>query len=156
MVFALNTTVRAADYDITVCVDETTAGDLAMVESFMSNAADGATVSRSLRRVAMAAVGEVCLALNARVDSYGSLTLDDGGVIALAEGDFVAVGERYCREVVAADTERTKVKIKFSVLTLPNGIQNCRPIELQLSQWDRDRGGWHNLFMRIPPTDIHH
>ena len=42
MVFALNTTVRAADYDITVCVDETTAGDLAMVGSFMKNAADGA------------------------------------------------------------------------------------------------------------------
>ncbi|MEE9584134.1 MAG: hypothetical protein V3W51_01530 [Candidatus Brocadiales bacterium] len=42
MVFALCTTVQAAEYEITVCVDETTAGDLAMVEGFMENAAEGA------------------------------------------------------------------------------------------------------------------
>ncbi len=43
MVFALNTTVlQAAEYEITVCVDETTAGDLAMVGNFMRDAAEGA------------------------------------------------------------------------------------------------------------------
>ncbi len=128
MVFALNTTVQAAEYDITVCCDETTAGDLAMLEGFMDNAAEGATVSRSLRRVAMAAVGEIGLTLNARVDSSGGLTLDDGGVIALAEGDSVAVGGRDCADAeVVAETGRGTLTILFGVI---NGGLKCLPTQI--------------------------
>ena len=131
MVFALNTTVQAAEYEITVCTDETTAGDLALLEGFMGNAADGATASKALRRVAMAAVGEVCLALNARVDSYGSLTLDDGGVIALYEGDSVAAGGRDCEDVVA-ETRTGSVRISFEVFTSPSGgPPKCQPSDIQ-------------------------
>ncbi|MEE9583855.1 MAG: hypothetical protein V3W51_00085 [Candidatus Brocadiales bacterium] len=127
MVFALNTTVQAAEYEITVCTDETTAGDLAMLEGFMGNAADGATASKALRRVAMAAVGEVCLALNARVDSSGGLTLDDGGLIALYEGDSVAAGGRDCEGLVA-ETGRGSVKILFKFATNPGGgPSKCLP-----------------------------
>jgi hypothetical protein len=151
--FALNTTVQAAEYDITVCTDETTAGDLAMVESFVENAAEGAQVSRSLRRVAMAAVGELGLALKARVDSYGSLTLDDGGVIALAEGDLVAVGEGCPDLEVYQGLPKRGLKIVFKSFRNPNGRVSCRPARIQWWRYDPGGVGSTGTYcLDIPPT----
>ncbi len=129
MIFALNTTVlQAAEYEITVCVDDTTAGDVAMVEDFMNSAADGAKASKSLRRVAMAAVGEIDLALNARVDSYGSLILDDGGLIGLVEGDSVTVRGEDCTNV-GAETGKGTLTIIFNNLDDRPG--RCRPTSMK-------------------------
>jgi hypothetical protein len=153
MVFALSTTVQAAEYEITVCTDETTAGDLAMLEGFMENAAEDATVSKALRRVAMAAVGEVSLAINTRVDSYGSLTLDDGGVIALAEGDSVAVGGRDCTDAeVVTETGRGTLTIWFGVVTNPNGGLKCRPTGIVWCVYEGT--GVECTSMNIPPIGI--
>ena len=135
MVFALNATVlQAAEYEITVCVDETTAGDLSMVEGFMNSAADGAKVSKSLRRVAMAAVGELGLALKARVDSYGSLTLDDGGVVSLYDGDTVITGTIPCDPIRAGNPSQTLVTIKFKASTTGGGNTVCRPTHLRIER----------------------
>lgn len=81
--------VYAAEYEITVIPDETTSGDMQLVADFASTAADGAVVSKSMRRVAMAAVGEVTLSAEGRVDGYDNLTMDDGSTTALVGGDLV-------------------------------------------------------------------
>ncbi len=154
MVFALNTTVQAAEYNITVEVDEITAGDIAMVEDFLNSAAEGATVSRSLRRVVMAAVGEIDLALNARVDSYGSLTLDDGGVVALADGDSVTVGKPEDEEFpenVVFETGRVKLTITFLVFVNPS-TNRVRYRPLRLCLVDEDNIPVVNL--TIPPSGV--
>ena len=75
---------------ISVPVDSTTAGDLALISDFLTFAPAGAPVSQSLRRIVMAAVGEMTLATAARIDSATTtLTLDDGTVVPLQQGDTV-------------------------------------------------------------------
>ena len=87
----LSLPAQAGDYAITVTTDETTRGDLQMVGSFMEAAANGAAVSKSLRRIGMAAVGELGLALQGRTDGNGNLQLDDGSLATLSADDTVSV-----------------------------------------------------------------
>ena len=83
---------QTATHSIIVPVDEVTAGDAALIADFLTHAADGAEVSKSLRRILMAALGEVTLETNARIDgTLGLLILDDGSVAALVVGDSIAV-----------------------------------------------------------------
>src|SRR5256885_8040507 len=74
------TLAQAEMYSITVMADETTDGDLALIETFLATATDGDLISQSLRRILMAAVGEIWMLVDGRTDGYGNLTLDDGTV----------------------------------------------------------------------------
>lgn len=81
---------QTAAQSITVPVDTTTAGDLAIISDFFTAAPAGTEVSQSLRRIFMAAVGEMTVATIARINSDTStLALDDGSVVALQEGDVI-------------------------------------------------------------------
>ena len=82
---------RAEEIKITVEVDETTAGDLELIQTAVTALADGAEVSKSLRRTTMAVVGEFQLLLGKRIDDSGYLTLDDGSKVGLREGDTISV-----------------------------------------------------------------
>jgi len=74
------TLAQAETYFITVPVDETTDGDLSLIETFTASANDGDLISQSLRRIIMGAVGEIWMLVDARTDANGNLTLDDGTV----------------------------------------------------------------------------
>lgn len=91
MVFGLALQARADEIKITVEVDETTAGDLELIETAVKALEPGAEVSKSLRRTTMAVVGEFQLLLGKRIDGSGYLTRDDGSVVALREGDTLSV-----------------------------------------------------------------
>jgi len=91
MVFGLALHARAEEIKITGEVDETTAGDVELIETAVTALADDAEVSKSLRRTIMAVVGEFQLLLGKRIDDSGFLTRDDGSVIGLLEGDTISV-----------------------------------------------------------------
>jgi hypothetical protein len=78
-------------HSITVTVDESTAGDISLVESFLNTAADETDVSQSLRRIVMAVAGEMSLAVNARIGDDDLLTLNDGALAPLIEDDVINV-----------------------------------------------------------------
>jgi len=83
------TLAQAETYFITVPVDETTDGDLSLIETFTASANDGDLISQSLRRTIMGAVGEIWMLVDARTDANGNLTLDDGTVQPLTDGDVI-------------------------------------------------------------------
>src|SRR5256884_26904 len=83
------TLAQAETYFITVPVDETTDGDLSLIETFTISANDGDLISQSLRRIIMGAVGEIWMLVDARTDANGNLTLDDGTVQPLRDGDVI-------------------------------------------------------------------
>ncbi len=91
LIFAFSPQVQAAEYTITVVVDETTDGDMAMIGSFLGTAEPGTKVSRSLRRLTMGSIGELNLLVQQRVDDLGYLTLDDGSLVSLIKGDTINV-----------------------------------------------------------------
>ena len=81
---------QGAQHVISVPVDQTTVGDLALISDFFNFAPAAAPVSQSLRRIIMAAVGEMTLATAARIaPDATTLTLDDGSVVLLQQGDTV-------------------------------------------------------------------
>jgi hypothetical protein len=81
---------QIAPHLITVPVDETTIGDVAIISDFFQFSPAGTEVSQSLRRIFMAAIGEMTLATVARITpETATLTLDDGSVVALQEGDTI-------------------------------------------------------------------
>jgi hypothetical protein len=82
---------EASVYVITVALDETSIGDLRILDNTLNDAIDGEEVSSSVRKVAMGAVGEVWGALNDRIDDNGMLTLDDGSQVFLLDEDGVEV-----------------------------------------------------------------
>src|SRR5256712_11860813 len=88
------TLAQAEMYSITVMADETTDGDLALIETFLATATDGDLISQSLRRIIMAAVGEIWMLVDGRTDANGNLTLDDGTVQPLADGDVVGAARK--------------------------------------------------------------
>jgi hypothetical protein len=79
------------NHTISVDVDEATGGDIQLIEDSLANAAEGSQVSRSLRGIIMSALGEVLPAVNARIDEFDILTLDDGSKVALFEEDSITV-----------------------------------------------------------------
>ena len=88
------TLAQAETYFITVPVDETTDGDLSLIETFTASANDGDLISQSLRRIIMAAVGEIWMLVDARTDANGNLTLDDGTVQPLGDGDVIGAARK--------------------------------------------------------------
>ena len=130
-------------HSITVDVDETTAGDLSLIADFMSYAAPGSEVSKSLRRIVMAAVGEITLATNARIDGVGVLTLDDGSIVALGEGDTIQAkpctpGDDSCAGGVGP------------VFSCENGQEHCKPVCV----CHPTGGSLDNKCMAIPPKEV--
>lgn len=89
------TLAQAETYSITVPTDETTDGDLSLIETFLATANDGDLISQSLRRLIMAAVGEFWLLVDGRTDASSNLTLDDGTVQPLADGDVIAAKKKF-------------------------------------------------------------
>jgi hypothetical protein len=83
------TLAQAETYSITVAVDETTDGDLSLIETFLASANNGDLISQSLRQIIMAAVGEIWMLVDGRTDANGNLTLDDGTVQPLRDGDVI-------------------------------------------------------------------
>ena len=133
LVFALSPPAEAVDYIITVSVDETTEGDIGMIETFLGSATEGSKVSKSLRRVTMAAVGELTLLLRTRLDDFGCLILDDGTIICLTQGDTITV-----------QSPPGIFGVTFGTTQLPNGRFKVRPTGvLSNSPFG---------FMQIPPT----
>lgn len=92
----LSAQASAAEYAITVDMDDTTAGDIDMVETFLYSAGDDSVPSRSLRRITMAGVGELANAANTRFDAYGYLILDDGSAVQFFDEDILKVRRRIC------------------------------------------------------------
>src|SRR5207249_11354601 len=72
------TVAQAEMYSITVMADETTDGDLALIETFLAIATDGDLISQSLRRILMSAEGEIWMLVDGRIHPYGNFTLDGG------------------------------------------------------------------------------
>jgi hypothetical protein len=121
-------------YTITVPVDATTAGDLAIIRDFYTFALPDTEVSQSLRRIFMAAVGEMTVATDARIAPDGlTLTLDDGSVVGLQEGDTIAAQpEGYgplfkCKTPGAGDIGGCK---PYAVChpSGPDGVVECMPV----------------------------
>jgi hypothetical protein len=83
------THAQTSPYAVTVPVDPTTAGDLAIINDFFNFAPLGSAVSQSLRRIYMAAVGEMTLATDAAISDAATLTLNDGSTVPLQEGDTI-------------------------------------------------------------------
>src|SRR5256885_8300575 len=88
------TLAQAETYFITVPVDETTDGDLSLIETFTASANDGDLISQSLRRTIMGVVGEIWMLVDARTDANGNLTLDDGTVQPLGDGDVIGAARK--------------------------------------------------------------
>ena len=87
----LYTQAQAAEFSITVPVDDITQVDLSLLEAWMVDAVDGAEVPRTLRRVMMAGVGEVGRLTRPRLGADGTLTLDDGVLVPLLSDDTIIV-----------------------------------------------------------------
>ena len=94
MVIGFAAQARAEEIKVTVEVDETTGGDLELIETALAALEPGAEVSKSLRRTTMAVVGELQLLLGKRIDDSGYLTRDDGSIVGLLEGDTLSVSVR--------------------------------------------------------------
>lgn len=78
-------------HQIVVTLDDTSVGDLRILEQAFGDGFDGEEVSASVRKVAMGAIGEVSVALDARIDALGMLTRDDGTQVVLLDEDEVEV-----------------------------------------------------------------
>jgi hypothetical protein len=79
------------EYVITVDVDEATASDLELVASYTEGAQDGAAAPKSIRKIANSATGEVATLAESRIDDSGNITLDDGSVAMMIDGDSVKI-----------------------------------------------------------------
>lgn len=78
-------------YTITVALDDITKGDLQVLQDSLAAAPEGQEVTKSLRRLMAAASQEISILVNKRIDHTGTLTLDDGSLVQLAEGDRIDV-----------------------------------------------------------------
>ena len=125
VVFGLSIQAQASDFKITVDSDDSTNGDLEIIEGAADTAVEGDAVSKSLRRVAMAAVGELTLLLQNRIDDLGNLTLDDGSVVALLDGDTISLSERRRGNTVVTITCR-----KSGTSSAGSRRRGCRPIRI--------------------------
>ena len=84
------THAQSPTHTLSVPVDATTAGDLAIINDFFTFAPAGTAVSQSLRRIVMAAAGEMAIATDNQISTDTALlTLDDGSIVALQEGDII-------------------------------------------------------------------
>lgn len=81
----------AAEYEISVEIDAATAGDLELVESSLDGLADDTEAVRSVRRL-MNNIGSDLIDMSSdRLDDEGNLTMDDGSVVYIVEGDEIII-----------------------------------------------------------------
>ena len=132
----------AADYTISVTLDDSTSSDLDLVVSTMNNAAKGSSASQSLRKLANGVAGEVHLLVEQRIDSNNVLTMDDGSTVALQPTDTVHT------QFIA----KPGAQINFSncVFNAQSGHETCRPVYLTV----QDQYGNVIRSMDLPPTKI--
>src|SRR3989442_5015653 len=71
------TLAQAEMYSITVMADDTTDGVLALIDTFLATATDREPISQSLRRILIAAVGEISMLVDRRSGAYCYLTFDE-------------------------------------------------------------------------------
>jgi len=87
---AIASPAQAVDYDVTVDVSDVVLADLTILESIFDNATDGAEINGSVRRLVNGVLGEFELLLDGKISADGLLTLDDGTIIALIDGDVLS------------------------------------------------------------------
>ena len=120
-------------YSVVVDVDETSVGDLRILDHTLNDGIDGDEVSPAVRKVAMAGIGEIWVAIESRIDADGLLTQDDGAQVALVDGDLIDVkgkGKRF--QPGAEITFRTFCKDQHCrhtpltiTVTRPDGTKVC-------------------------------
>jgi hypothetical protein len=131
-VFLLGGTTIAAEYEITVDMDETTSGDFEMVETFLDAANDDSVPSKSLRRVLMGGTGELASAADARFDASGNLMLDDGSLVQFLDEDVLKVRRKLCSKRLG-DGQCGNATIAFHCLMKPNNVhRKCQPFSVQV------------------------
>lgn len=119
---------QTQSHSITVAVDDTTSGDLGIIETFAVSANDGDLISQALRRIIMAAVGEMWLLLQDRIGAGGYLTLDDGATQPLAAWDTITVAKKeQPGTVVLFVCEEKKEPTSEPCHGRPEAIMVCRP-----------------------------
>jgi hypothetical protein len=146
VLFAIALPLQAAEYEVCTNTDSATDSDLALLDSILSNSADGDAVPASVRRIVMASVGEFNLAADNKITDDGVLTLDDGSQVYLVAGD--KIKERKCVDVVPNEF----IHVYFDIVEPGQGPEIkkerlvCRPVEIC-------RG---KSCMTIPPVEIKH
>ena len=146
VILHLGATAIAAEYEITVDVDETTSGDFEMVEAFLETANESSVPSKSLRRVLMGGTGELASAADARFDASGNLTLDDGTLVQFLDEDVLKVRRKLCikRRV---DGQCGNATITFKCRSKPiQTHRKCQPASVQVCP---EAGG--NILVTVPP-----
>lgn len=118
----------AAEYEITIEMDEVTSGDLEMTEAFLENANQDSIPSSSLRRLMMGGVGEVTATVDARFDDLGDLVLDDGTLAVFFDDDVLRVRKKVCSKI-RTDGQCGNAVITFACKIDPklNSHRKCRP-----------------------------
>ena len=71
VLFAIALPLQAAEYEVCTNTDSATDSDLALLDSILSNSADGDAVPASVRRIVMASVGEFNLAADNKITDDG-------------------------------------------------------------------------------------
>jgi hypothetical protein len=126
-------TAAGNSYSIVVDVDETSVGDLRILDHSLNDGIDGDEVSPAVRKVAMAGIGEMWVALESRIDATGLLTLDDAAQVALVDGDLVDVkgkgkkfqpGAEITFQTLCKDQHCRHVPLTITV-TRPDGTRVC-------------------------------
>jgi hypothetical protein len=139
----LSVTAFASDYTITVALDEATSSDLEIVTTTLSATAPGASVSKSLRKLAMGVSGEVDLLLHDCLEDSMLLTRDDGSTIGLQPTDTVRV--RFAH--------RPNVEVSFGNCSFDGRRERCRISQIAVCD---DGGSIRRLlsFVGGPPEKI--
>ena len=141
-------TAIAAEYEITVDIDETTGSDMDMVESFLETANDDSVASRSLRRILMGGSGELAAAADARFDDSGSLLLDDGSLVPFVDEDLLKVRRKLCLKRRFTDGQCGDATIIFDCKIIDKLLthRKCQPTSVQVCP---EAGG--SIVAMIPP-----
>jgi len=124
-------TALAAEYEITVDMDETTGGDMEMVETFLESANNESVPSRSLRRVLSGGAGELAAAADARFDESGSLLLDDGSLVPFLDEDVLKVRRKFCNKFLL-DGQCGNATISFGCKVIKLSHRKCQPFSVQV------------------------
>jgi hypothetical protein len=137
----------ATEYEITVEVDETTAGDLEMVEDFLFTSNEEGVPSQSLRRLVMAGVGELAAAADQRFDASGNLLLDDGSTAQFLEEDLLKVRKKICsRKDVDGQCGNATITFDCKLLSKTNPHRKCQPTSVLVCP----TAGGH-ISLNVPP-----
>lgn len=150
MLLPFGGTAIAAEYEITVDMDETTGGDMEMVETFLETGDDESVPSRSLRRVLMGGVGELSAVTDSRFDENGFLMLDDESLVEFFDEDVLKVRRKLCKKR-RADGQCGNATIEFRCKKRPggNGHRKCQPSYVQICP---AAGG--SIRVSVPPAKV--